>query len=265
MQMMGVKNVETPEPSGASPLLTITGLQKSFGTTPVLKGIDLTVMRGELVALIGPSGSGKSTLLRCINRLEEPSAGKVMLDGVEVTSAQADINQIRRHIGMVFQAFNLYPHLNAEANVTLALRKVLRKSRSEASAAARAALDRVGLKARYAAYPGELSGGQQQRVGIARAMALEPKLFLFDEPTSALDPELVSEVLNVMKDMKANHRTMVVVTHEMAFARDVADRVVFMDNGLIVESGTPDYIYGSSRNARLTEFLRSFKDRSGPR
>lgn len=263
--MTAAQGMKSPDSSGDTPLLTIGGLRKSYGEALVLKGIDLTVKRGELVALIGPSGSGKSTLLRCINRLEEPSAGQIVLDGTEVTSAQANINQIRRHIGMVFQAFNLYPHLNAEANVTLALRKVLRKSKAEASNAARAALDRVGLKGRYGAFPGELSGGQQQRVGIARAMALEPKLFLFDEPTSALDPELVSEVLNVMREMRNNHRTMIVVTHEMAFARDVADRVIFMDNGLIVESGTPDYIYGTSQNARLTEFLRSFKGSSGSR
>ena len=215
------------------------GLSKSFGATEVLKGIDLAVAPRELVFIIGPSGSGKSTLLRCINRLEEPSGGSVHFDGVEVTSRATDLNALRRSMGMVFQSFNLYPHMTALGNVTLALRKVLKKPREEADAARPAALDRVGLADKAQVYPAELSGGQQQRVAIARALALEPTMMLFDEPTSALDPELVGSVLAVMRDLKAAGMTMLVVSHELRFARDAADRIIFMDQGQIVEEGPP--------------------------
>jgi ABC-type polar amino acid transport system ATPase subunit len=235
------------------------GIEKSFGAVPILKGIDLDVAAGELVAVIGPSGSGKSTLLRCINRLEEPQAGSIHLDDVEITGKRANLSRIRRDIGMVFQAFNLYPHFTAERNVSLALSKVLKLKTAEASERALAALEQVGLRHKVKAFPAELSGGQQQRVAIARSMAMAPKLYLFDEPTSALDPELVGEVLAVMQEMKAKGQTMVVVTHEMAFARQAADRVIFMDEGVVVEQGTPDAIFRTSTNPRLSSFLRNYR------
>ena len=228
---------------------------KRFGALEVLKGIDFAVAPQELVFVIGPSGSGKSTLLRCCNRLEEPDEGSIMVDGVELTDPRCDINAMRRRIGMVFQSFNLYPHLSALRNVTLALRKVLRKSRREADEIGRAALARVGLSDKVAAYPAELSGGQQQRVAIARALSLEPKIMLFDEPTSALDPELVGSVLATMRDMRESGLTMVVVSHEMRFARDAADRVVFMDGGRIVEEGTPEKIFTAPENPRARAFV----------
>ena len=222
------------------PILQVRGLRKSFGHTEVLRGIDLAVAPQELVFIIGPSGSGKSTLLRCCNRLEEPTAGVIMLDGVDLMARSTDINAMRRKIGMVFQSFNLYPHMTALGNVTLALRKVVGKSRTDADRVGMEALERVGLSAKAKSYPSELSGGQQQRVAIARALALEPSVMLFDEPTSALDPELVGSVLAVMRELKAAGMTMLVVSHEMRFARDAADRVIFMDHGLIVEEGRPD-------------------------
>jgi polar amino acid transport system ATP-binding protein len=237
------------------PILRIERLQKAFGTTPVLRGIDLTVAARELVFVIGPSGSGKSTLLRCINRLEEPTAGRIVFDGIEVTSPKTDLNTLRRSLGMVFQSFNLYPHMTALANVTLALRRVLKTPQDEADATGRAALKDVGLADKAESYPNELSGGQQQRVAIARALALDPKIVLFDEPTSALDPELVNSVLNVMRDLKARGMTMIVVSHEMRFARDAADRVIFMDQGLIVEQGTPQQIFTAPKEERLKAFL----------
>ncbi|WGF88647.1 amino acid ABC transporter ATP-binding protein [Marinivivus vitaminiproducens] len=238
-----------------APILEVRGLRKSFGTTEVLKGIDLDVAAQELVFVIGPSGSGKSTLLRCCNRLEEPTAGSVRVDGVDLLDRKTDINAMRRRIGMVFQQFNLYPHMTALGNVTLALRKVLRKPRAEAEAIGLAALERVGLANRAKAHPSDLSGGQQQRVAIARALALEPKIMLFDEPTSALDPELVGSVLAVMRDMRTSGMTMVVVSHEMRFARDAADRVVFMDHGVIVEQGPPADIFGRPQEARTRDFV----------
>ncbi len=238
-----------------SALLDVRGLRKSFGTTEILRGIDFSVAAQELVFVIGPSGSGKSTMLRCCNRLEEPTAGQVIVDGVDLMAQGTDINAMRRRIGMVFQAFNLYPHMTALGNVTLALRKVLGKSRDEAEAIGLAALDRVGLKEKAPSYPSELSGGQQQRVAIARALALEPKIMLFDEPTSALDPELVGAVLGVMRDLKASGMTMVVVSHEMRFARDAADRIVFMADGQIVEQGTPTEIFGHPQHPRTREFV----------
>jgi ABC-type polar amino acid transport system ATPase subunit len=243
----------------ARALLRMRGIEKSFGAVPILKGIDLDVAAGELVAIIGPSGSGKSTLLRCINRLEEPQAGSIHLDEVEITGKRANLSKIRRDIGMVFQAFNLYPHFTAERNVSLALSKVLKLKAAEASERALAALEQVGLRHKAKAFPAELSGGQQQRVAIARSMAMAPKLYLFDEPTSALDPELVGEVLAVMQEMKAKGQTMVVVTHEMAFARQAADRVIFMDEGVVVEQGTPDAIFRTSANPRLSSFLRNYR------
>ncbi len=244
-------------PSAGAPILDIRGLTKRFGATEVLKGIDLAVAREELVFIIGPSGSGKSTLLRCANRLEEPDAGTITIDGDPITGPGVDLNRMRRRIGMVFQSFNLYPHMTALANVTLALRKVLKKPRSEADEIARSALARVGLADKAMSYPNELSGGQQQRVGIARALALEPAIVLFDEPTSALDPELVASVLAVMQDLKRAGMTMVVVSHEMRFAREAADRVIFMDAGRIVEQGPPDAVFGAPQQARTREFLAS--------
>jgi ABC-type polar amino acid transport system ATPase subunit len=221
----------------------------------VLKGIDLAVAQGELVFIIGPSGSGKSTLLRCCNRLEEPTSGVVMVDGTDITRADVDINRVRQKIGMVFQSFNLYPHMNALGNVTLALQKVQHKSKSESNDIGMRALTRVGLAEKASAYPNELSGGQQQRVAIARALALEPRILLFDEPTSALDPELVGSVLKVMRELRESGMTMVVVSHEMAFARAAADRVVFMDGGVVLEQGKPEKIFANPEHARVGEFV----------
>ena len=237
------------------PILEVSGLRKSFGQTEVLRGIDLAVAPQELVFIIGPSGSGKSTLLRCCNRLEEPSAGAITVDGIDLMARSTDINAMRRKIGMVFQSFNLYPHMTALGNVTLALRKVVGRARADADRLGMAALDRVGLAAKAKSYPGELSGGQQQRVAIARALALEPTVMLFDEPTSALDPELVGSVLAVMRQLKAAGMTMLVVSHEMRFARDAADRVIFMDHGLIVEEGTPEQIFTRPRELRTQAFI----------
>jgi polar amino acid transport system ATP-binding protein len=237
------------------PILEIRGLRKTFGDVEVLRGIDLSVGAQELAFVIGPSGSGKSTLLRCCNRLEEATAGSIRVDGADIMAPTTNVNAMRRQIGMVFQSFNLYPHMTALRNVTLALVKVLGKSRTEADAIGMAALDRVGLAEKSRAYPGELSGGQQQRVAIARALALEPKIMLFDEPTSALDPELVGSVLNVMRELKRGGMTMLVVSHEMRFARDAADRVIFMDHGLIVEEGTPQQIFSAPTEARTRAFI----------
>jgi polar amino acid transport system ATP-binding protein len=238
-----------------TPILEVRALHKSFGGTEVLKGIDLAVAPQEHVFIIGPSGSGKSTFLRCLNRLEEPTSGSVVVEGVDLLDPKTDINAMRRRIGMVFQAFNLYPHMTALGNVTLALRKVMRLPGAQAEAAGLAALDRVGLADRARAYPSELSGGQQQRVAIARAIALEPKIMLFDEPTSALDPELVGSVLAVMRDLGASGMTMVVVSHEMRFAREAAHRVVFMEDGRICDEGPPARIFGPEANPRARAFL----------
>lgn len=245
-----------------SPILKITGLHKSFGDNEVLKGIDLSVTKGQLVFMIGPSGSGKSTLLRCCNRLEEPSAGTILVDGEDITAAKADLNRIRQDIGMVFQHFNLYRHMSVLDNVTLALRKVQKLSKSEANERGLDALKRVGLFEKAASFPDQLSGGQQQRVGIARSLALRPKVVLFDEPTSALDPELVGDVLKVMRELKDDGMTMVVVSHEMGFARAAADHVVFMDAGAIVEQGTPQQIFGAPQHARTRAFLARLSDHS---
>jgi len=231
------------------------GIHKHFGALHVLKGVDLAVRERELVFVIGPSGSGKSTLLRCLNRLEQPSAGSVVVDGVDLLDPKTDINRARQRIGMVFQSFNLYPHMTALGNVALALRKVAGKSRAEADELGRAALARVGLADRAGHKPGELSGGQQQRVAIARAIALEPRVMLFDEPTSALDPELVGSVLGVMRNLRESGMAMVVVSHEMGFARNAADRVLFMDHGVVVEEGTPAEIFESPRQERTRAFI----------
>jgi ABC-type polar amino acid transport system ATPase subunit len=245
-----------------SPILKITGLHKSFGDNEVLKGIDLSVNKGQLVFMIGPSGSGKSTLLRCCNRLEEPSAGTILVDGEDLTAPAADLNRIRQNIGMVFQHFNLYRHMSVLDNVTLALRKVQKLSKDQANERGLGALKRVGLLDKAKAFPDQLSGGQQQRVGIARSLALRPKVVLFDEPTSALDPELVGDVLKVMRELKDDGMTMVVVSHEMGFARAAADHVVFMDAGLIVEQGTPQQIFGAPTQPRTQAFLARMSEHS---
>ncbi|WP_372890392.1 amino acid ABC transporter ATP-binding protein [Rhodosalinus sp.] len=239
----------------AAPSLDVRGLHKAYGDLDVLKGIDIAVKHSEMVFVLGPSGSGKSTMLRCCNRLEEPDSGAIRVGGDPVTGAGVNLNAIRQRIGMVFQAFNLYPHLTALANVTLALRKVRGMSRRDAEARGMEALAQVGLAEKAASHPAELSGGQQQRVAIARALALEPEVMLFDEPTSALDPELVGDVLEVMRDMKKAGMTMLVVSHEMKFARDAADRVIFMDKGVIVEQGPPEDVFGAPRHDRTRAFL----------
>ncbi|GAA3841327.1 amino acid ABC transporter ATP-binding protein [Streptomyces chiangmaiensis] len=235
--------------------IRIKGLHKSFGDLEVLKGIDFTVRPGEVVCVIGPSGSGKSTLLRCVNLLEEPTAGTVTVAGTEVTDPDVDIDRVRRRIGMVFQSFNLFPHLTVLGNLTIAQRRVLGRSGAEAERIARENLKRVGLTEKESAHPAQLSGGQQQRVAIARALSMDPQLMLFDEPTSALDPELVGDVLGVMRRLADEGMTMMVVTHEMSFAREVADRVVFMDGGVIVEEGTPDQVIGAPQHQRTRAFL----------
>jgi polar amino acid transport system ATP-binding protein len=240
-------------------ILDVAALHKAFGHLEVLKGIDLKVDPRELVFVIGPSGAGKSTLLRCCNRLEEPTSGSIKVEGVDILAPGVDINAIRRRIGMVFQSFNLYPHLDALGNVTLALQRVLKKSRAEARDIGMRALLRVGLGEKERAYPNELSGGQQQRVAIARALALEPVILMFDEPTSALDPELVGSVLNVMRELRESGMTMVVVSHEMRFARSAADRVVFMDQGRILEEGPPQKIFNSPDHQRVRDFLVSIE------
>ena len=243
------------ETNGGRPVIRIEGLRKSYGTTEVLKGIDLDVARGEVVVVLGPSGSGKSTMLRCVNRLETPTAGRIWFEDTEITSPKTNINKVREHVGMVFQSFNLFPHLTAKKNVMLAQRKVLKRSREEAEEVALRQLARVGLAERADYLPAQLSGGQQQRVAIARALAMDPHVMLFDEATSALDPELVRGVLDVMRELAQGGMTMMVVTHEMGFARDVADRVVFMDGGRIVEQGSPSEVFDHPKSERTRSFL----------
>ena len=237
-------------------MIETAGLRKSFGSNEVLCGIDLTIGRGDVVCVIGPSGSGKSTLLRCLNLLEQPSAGVVRIGGIDITDPDCDVDAVRRRIGMVFQQFNLFPHLDVLGNLTIAQRRVLRRPKGAAAEVARTMLDRVGLAEKERAFPATLSGGQQQRVAIARALCMEPEMMLFDEATSALDPELVAEVLAVMRSLAGGGMTMVVVTHEMGFARGVADRVVFMDAGLIVEDGAPGDVLDAPRQERTRRFLR---------
>ena len=239
----------------SEPLVDIRDLHKSFGSNHVLRGIDLAVAKGEVLCIIGPSGSGKSTLLRCANLLEQPSSGQVFVAGVELTHRDCDIDKARRATGMVFQQFNLFSHMSVLDNVTVALRKVLKLGKAESVQRAEKLLARVGLADKAGAYPAQLSGGQQQRVAIARALAMEPSVMLFDEATSALDPELVGDVLGVMRQLAEEGMTMLVVTHEMSFARNVADRVVFMDEGVIVEQGDPAQVIGAPREERTKKFL----------
>jgi polar amino acid transport system ATP-binding protein len=243
------------------PLILIEGLHKRFGDNHVLRGIDLSVPRGEVVCVIGPSGSGKSTLLRCVNMLEQPSEGRVTVAGTELTDPDCDLDKARITTGMVFQQFNLFAHLSVMDNITVALRKVLRQKPDIAEEKARTLLDRVGLADKESAYPAQLSGGQQQRVAIARALAMDPLVMLFDEATSALDPELVAEVLAVMRELALEGMTMLVVTHEIGFANDVADRVVFMDQGVIVEDGPPSRVIGAPSHERTKRFLSSISRR----
>jgi polar amino acid transport system ATP-binding protein len=236
-------------------IVRIKDLQKSFGDLVVLRGVDMDVEKGEVVVILGPSGSGKSTLLRCVNRLEEPTGGEVWFEDVQVNDPKANINQVREHIGMVFQSFNLFPHLTARGNVMLAQRKVLGRSKGDADKNAVCQLERVGLADKLDYFPAQLSGGQQQRVAIARALAMDPHVMLFDEVTSALDPELVRGVLEVMEELAEAGMTMLVVTHEMGFAREAADRVVFMDGGVIVEEGTPEEVFDNPQHERTKDFL----------
>nr|WP_231713636.1 amino acid ABC transporter ATP-binding protein [Arthrobacter sp. zg-Y916] len=230
-------------------------MRKSYGPVEVLKGLDVAVAEGEVVCVIGPSGSGKSTFLRCLNKLEDITAGKVVIDGFDLTDPKVDLNKVRQHIGMVFQHFNLFPHMTVLQNIMLAPVELKKGSKAEVRANALALLDRVGLADKADARPAQLSGGQKQRVAIARALAMKPDVMLFDEATSALDPEMVGEVLQVIRDLAKDGMTMVVVTHEMGFAREVADRVVFMADGLIVEENSPEELFGNPQSSRLQDFL----------
>ncbi|OEH86771.1 peptide ABC transporter ATP-binding protein [Desulfuribacillus stibiiarsenatis] len=236
-------------------MIIVRNLHKKFGELHVLKGIDAEIQEKEVVVVIGPSGSGKSTFLRCLNLLEDITSGEVFVEGANIADKITDINLVRRQVGMVFQQFNLFPHKTTLDNITLAPRKLLNKSKQEAEEKAYQLLDKVGLRDKAHVYPDNLSGGQKQRVAIARALAMEPKVMLFDEPTSALDPEMVGEVLGVMKQLALEGMTMVVVTHEMGFAREVGDRVIFMDEGILVEQGTPDEIFKNPKNPRTQAFL----------
>lgn len=238
-------------------MITVKNLTKSFGDNHVLKNINEHIAPGEKVVIIGPSGSGKSTFLRCMNLLEVPTSGQIIFDGKDITDPHANINKIREHMGMVFQHFNLFANLSVEQNLTLAPVKLKRMSKDEAHAEAMELLKRVGLPDKADAYPSQLSGGQKQRIAIARSMMMKPKMMLFDEPTSALDPEMVGEVLNIMKDLAHDGMTMAVVTHEMGFAREVATRVLFMDEGIIMEQGTPQQIFTDPKEERTKSFLAS--------
>ena len=238
-----------------TPMIECTGVEKWFGKFQALKGIDLTVGRREVVVVIGPSGSGKSTFIRCINHLEAHDRGRIVVDGTELTNDLRHIAEVRREVGMVFQSFNLFPHLTVLDNVTLGPRKVRRWPKAKAESVAREMLERVRIPEQADKFPGQLSGGQQQRVAIARALAMQPKIMLFDEPTSALDPEMIAEVLDVMRELARSGMTMIVVTHEMSFAREVADRVVFMADGEVVEVGTPEHFFQSPEEPRTRTFL----------
>ena len=236
-------------------MIRTVNLHKSFGQLQVLKGVSETIQKGEVVSIIGPSGSGKSTFLRSLNLLEEPSAGSITFDGVEITSPKTDIDKVRRQMGMVFQHFNLFPNMTIQKNITLAPVRTGLMTQAEADEKAIQLLRRVGLEEKAEAYPNQLSGGQKQRIAIVRALAMNPKVMLFDEPTSALDPEMVGEVLAVMKELAADGMTMVVVTHEMGFAREVGNRILFMDGGKILEQGAPEAVFGNPQNPRLQDFL----------
>ena len=236
-------------------LIKTEGLEKSFGKVQVLKGITTEIHKGEVVVIIGPSGSGKSTFLRTLNLLEEPTGGKIYFEGVDITDPKININKHRQKMGMVFQQFNLFPHMTVLKNMNLAPMKLLKLSKADAEKRATELLDRVGLADRANAYPNQLSGGQKQRVAIVRALCMQPDVMLFDEPTSALDPEMVGEVLGVMKKLAEDGMTMAVVTHEMGFAREVADRVLFIDEGIIMEEGTPEEVFGNPKSPRLKDFL----------
>ena len=236
-------------------LIKTVGLEKSFGDIEVLKGIDTEIKKGEVVVIIGPSGSGKSTFLRTLNLLESPTAGQIFFEGTDITNPKIDINLHRQKMGMVFQQFNLFPHMTVLKNMTIAPVKLKKATKKEAEEIALSLLERVGLADRANAYPSQLSGGQKQRVAIVRALCMQPDVMLFDEPTSALDPEMVGEVLDVMKALANDGMTMAVVTHEMGFAREVADRVLFIDQGIIMEEGTPEEIFGSPKSPRLKDFL----------
>lgn len=236
-------------------MIKIKNLKKHFGELEVLRGIDEHITKGEVVCIIGPSGSGKSTFLRCLNLLEEVTEGEIYVDDELINDPKADINKIRQKMGMVFQQFNLFPHLKVIDNITMAPVLLKKMNKEEANARALELLDKVGLKDKANVYPASLSGGQKQRVAIARALAMDPEIILFDEPTSALDPEMVGEVLDVMKDLAKSGMTMVIVTHEMGFAREVATRVLFIDEGVIMESGTPDEVFGNTKNDRAKAFL----------
>lgn len=236
-------------------MIKVTDLHKYYGKNEVLKGVSCQIKEREVVCVIGPSGSGKSTFLRCLNALEEITSGKVIVDGFQINDRKTKINKVREEVGMVFQRFNLFPHMTVLENITLAPKKLRKVPIQEANKLARELLTKVGLSEKADAYPSSLSGGQQQRVAIARALAMQPKIMLFDEPTSALDPEMVGEVLEVMKSLASEGMTMVIVTHEMGFAREVADRVIFMDQGIIMEEGPPEQIFGNEQNERTRVFL----------
>lgn len=238
-----------------SAIIKVRDLHKSYGVNEVLKGINLDIEKGEVVCVIGPSGSGKSTFLRCLNALEEVSSGEVIIQDKTITDKNADLPKIRQNVGMVFQSFNLFPHLSVRKNITLAPVRLGKMSQSEADQKAEDLLGQVGLPDKIDVRPDSLSGGQKQRVAIARALAMEPDIMLFDEPTSALDPEMVGEVLNVMKDLANEGMTMVIVTHEMGFARDISDRVIFMDGGYVIEEGSPDDVFMNPQNERTKKFL----------
>jgi polar amino acid transport system ATP-binding protein len=245
----------TPPTDPGAAAIDIQELHKYFGSNEVLKGIDFHVDNGQVVCVVGPSGSGKSTLLRCVNRLEEPTSGRIVVEGIDITDPDVDIDQVRSRIGMVFQQFNLFPHMTALRNLTIAQERVRKRSRDEAVEVARRNLEKVGLADRENAYPAHLSGGQQQRIAIARALSMDPDMMLFDEPTSALDPELIGDVLAVMKQLAGEGMTMMVVTHEMGFAREVGDNLVFMDDGVIVEQGPPTQVLSDPQHQRTQAFL----------
>jgi polar amino acid transport system ATP-binding protein len=246
----------TPQrPTRTDAAIDVIELHKYFGDNEVLKGIDFHVDNGQVVCVIGPSGSGKSTLLRCVNLLEQPTSGRIFIEGDEITDPDVDVDAIRSRIGMVFQQFNLFPHLTVLRNLTIAQRRVKKRGKDEAVEVARRNLEKVGLAEKESAYPAHLSGGQMQRAAIARALSMDPDMMMFDEPTSALDPELVGDVLGVMKDLASEGMTMMVVTHEMGFAREVGDKLVFMDDGVIVEEGVPREVLGNPQHERTRAFL----------